>query len=264
MTGMSTALFIISSTTLFSAGSSSGRMAITDQAQSQGRANIVLPGLVALRAPTHAGPKLRLGIGPGRLRRFGVVASQDRAAFFEETNEDIYHENTKNPWHAFILGLAPGLFYKPLAMGLSWHYCDKKEDKRYIAFLNAVPASGFGSFYSEWYWAGALAMVADGVGSALITWYFYDDHQGRNDEGGSMMKFYAGIAVVASAWVFDIIMGPVGALYYNKTLRRKFLSEAPARRIYHMPPLPDTGLATVGFRPSARSAPVALGYAGRF
>jgi hypothetical protein len=193
------------------------------------------------------------------------VSSLDRARFFEETDEEVYHENKKNPIHALGLALLPNLFYKPLAIGLAWKYCDKGEDKDYLAFFTAVPGSGFGSYYSEWHWAGAIATVGDAVGSSLMAYYFYEEHATRNDPGGSMTKFYAGLGVAAFFWAFDIVMGPVAALQFNSALRKRYLHEekAPKKRTYVTPPKPDTGVADIGPRPQMRP-PVVVGYAGRF
>lgn len=195
------------------------------------------------------------------------LAAMDRAEFLEsneESAEEVYHENKKNPWHSMALAMLPGLFYKPLAIGLSWKYCGPNEKKSYrnIAFINAVPASGFGSFYSEWgYWAGAIAMVGDAVGSSLVTMYFYEEH--HKSEGRDRKLLFAGLAVVGFFWVFDVIMGPVGALQYNKELRNKFLSQAPSKRYFETPPSPPAGLAEIGPNPTG-PAPFVLGYAGTF
>jgi hypothetical protein len=200
------------------------------------------------------------------LRILPKVASLDRARFLEDTEEEIYHENTKSVIHALGLAMLPNLFYKPLAIGLAWKYCDKNEDKKYLAFLTAVPASGFGSFYGEWEWAGILATVGDLAGSSLMAWYFYDEHAGRNDPGGSQTKLWAGIGVAAFFWVFDMVMGPVAAMQFNSNLRKRYLkkkSKAPKKRSYVTPPRPEEGMADIGPRPSSRR-PVVIGYAGHF
>jgi hypothetical protein len=191
----------------------------------------------------------------------------DRARFFEETDKMVYYENRKNAIHAFGLALLPNLFYKPLAIGIAWKYCDKGEDddKKFLAFLTAVPGAGLGSFYSEWTWSGAIAMAGDLAGSVLMSWYFYDEHATRNDPGGSMTKFYAGLGVAAFFWVFDMVMAPVGAMYFNNKLRERYMQEqkSPKKRTYHTPPTPDTGVAHIGPQPTQRQ-PVAIGYSGTF
>lgn len=193
-----------------------------------------------------------------------VASSLDRARFLEDTREEVYHENRKSVWEAVALALLPTLFYKPLAIGLAWHYCDVGEDKTYLAFLTAVPTAGFGSFYSEWYWAGAVATVGDLVGSFLLAWYFYNDHQGRNQPGGSMTLFYAGLGVSGFFWLFDMVMGPVGALYYNRKLRQRYIAdELPVPPGRAVAVLPDPGLPTIGPRPRT-ILPFVLGYTARF
>ena len=217
----------------------------------------------ANRTPVVALAGLSSGVGLhlGVARR--EVASLDRARFLEDNRTDVYQENKKDKWEALALAALPSLVYKPLAIGLAWKYCDSGENKRYLAFLVALPSSGFGAYYSEWYWAGAISTVGDMVGSSLMAWYFYSDHQTRNEPGGSMTKFYAGIGVSAFFWVFDMVMGPVGAMYFNRKLRKRYMSSLPARRLYVTPPLPDRGLAAIGPQIDMKQ-PVTLGYSGRF
>ncbi len=208
--------------------------------------------------PSASRPDLDLRIMP-------TLASLDRARFFEDTDEDIYHENTKSVMHAFGLALLPTLFYKPLSIALAWHYCDTKENKRWVAFFTAVPTAGFGSFYGEWEWAGVIATVGDLAGSVLMSWYFYDEHQVRNQPGGSQTKLWAGLGVSMFFWVFDMVMGPVAAMQFNSNLRKRYLrkSEAPRTRIYDVPPEPETGMADIGPQPVDRK-PFVVGYSGRF
>ena len=203
---------------------------------------------------------------PGATKALGrrlVAGNLDRARFFEDTRSEIYHENKKNPWEAFGLALLPTLFWKPISIAVAWKYCDKGEDKRYLAFLTAVPSSGFGSYYSEWWWAGAISTVGDLVGSSLMSWYFYNNHQSRNDPGGSMTLFYAGLGISGFFWVFDMVMGPVGALYFNRHLRKRYVASLPKVRQYVTPPHPDKGLADIGPALST-NRPVLLGYSGTF
>ena len=222
-------------------------------------AHILLLGMLLAPGPR---PEGATGTEIRRIQPRLVASSLDRARFFEDSRQEVYHENKKNVWEAVALALFPTLFYKPLAIGLAWHYCDVGEDKTYLAFLTAIPTVGFGSFYSEWNWAGAIASAGDFVGSFLVAWYFYNDHQTRNQPGGSMTLFYAGLGVSGFFWLFDLVMGPVGTLYFNRKLRQRYLADNPAPR----PPvalLPETGLPTVG--PRARVlTPVIFAYSGRF
>ncbi|MCD6496972.1 MAG: hypothetical protein J7M25_01545 [Deltaproteobacteria bacterium] len=216
----------------------------------------------------HRAPVIALaGLSSGARFHVGLagreVASLDRARFIEDNRVDVYQENKKDKWEALALAALPTLVYKPLAIGLAWKYCDSAENKRYMAFLVALPSAGFGAYYSEWYWAGAISTVGDLVGSSLMAWYFYSDHQTRNEPGGSMTKFYAGIGVSAFFWVFDMVMGPVGAMYFNRKLRKRYMSGLPARRIYVTPPRPERGLAAIGPRFDVKQ-PVTIGYSGRF
>lgn len=215
--------------------------------------------LASLSGPSMKAPTMKV---------MPTLASLDRARFFEDNDEEIYHENTKSIVHAFGLALLPNLFYKPLAMGLAWHYCDKDQDhkKKYLAFLTAVPAAGFGSYYGEWHWAGVIATVGDLTGSVLMSWYFYDEHAVRNEPGGSQTKLWAGLGVSMFFWVFDMVMGPIAAMQFNSKLRKRYLrkkSPAPKSRIFVTPPHPDSGLADIGPQPTDRK-PVVIGYSGRF
>ncbi len=205
------------------------------------------------------------GLGKSTNRRIGrkIVASLDRARFFEDTRTEIYQENKKNPWEAFGLALLPTLFWKPLSIAVAWKYCDKNEDKRSLAFLTAVPTAGYGSYYSEWWWAGAVSTVGDMVGSAMLSLYFYNDHQTRNAPGGSMTLFYAGLGVSGFFWLFDMIMGPVGAIYFNRHLRKRYMATLPRVRQYVTPPHPEKGLADIGPAFSTNT-PFVLGYSGTF
>ncbi len=222
-------------------------------------AYLLLFGMVLAPRPR---PPVPTGPGNDLAQPRLVASSLDRARFFEESREDIYHENKKNVWEALALALFPTLFYKPIAIGLAWHYCDVGEDKTYLAFLTAVPTAGFGSFYSEWDWAGAIASAGDLVGSFLVAWYFYNDHQSRNQPGGSMTLFYAGLGVSGFFWLFDLVMGPVGSLYFNRKLRQRYLAASPAPR-RSLAVLPDSGLPTIGPRSGALT-PVIFAYSGRF
>ena len=109
---------------------------------SKGPAASPAPLPLTQRLALLGGPSVNTTMGVSHTRNRILLSSLDRARFLEETRSEIYHENIKNPWEAFGLALLPTLFWKPISIAVAWKYCDKDEDKRYLAFLTAVPSSG--------------------------------------------------------------------------------------------------------------------------
>ncbi len=187
-----------------------------------------------------------------------------RSEFMEDTPREIAMENRANPWQAWALAFFPTALIKGLTLGLSFA---KGDSKQWAVFLPLVPSMGLSHFWeTKFYWAGAIALAGDIAGSAMVTVYWSQRYSSTATTQPSQTMLWAGIGVIAVAWIFENITAPLFANWRNSKLRDQFLPTEKKTAVlptWRSDPRPNRGLAQIG-PPIHQPVPVAAGYTFSF
>lgn len=208
------------------------------------------------------------------LPQVGVSAAQaflgqhtDPARYMEDTPDEIYRENRANPLQAWALAFFPALLVKGVTVSLAFVLA---ESNAWAAYLPLVPAMGHSHFWeTKVWWAGAIALGGDLVGSSLLAYYFSELNRSTPTTRPEKTMLYAGISIMVVFFLYENISAPIVAAWHNRRLRENFKpasdedSRAASGSAWRFAPWPDMGIAQIG--PTLRlDMPVGASYAFQF
>ncbi len=187
-----------------------------------------------------------------------------RSEFMEDTNREIAMENRANPWQAWALAFFPTAIIKGVTLSLAFA---KAGTAQWAVFLPLVPSMGLSHFWeTKFVWAGAIALAGDIAGSAMVTVYFSEYYSSTAATRPEQTMLWAGIGVMAVAWLFENITAPLFANWRNSKLREQFLprdKKAAVIPTWRTNPWPNRGIAQIG-PPINQPVPIAAGYTFSF
>lgn len=187
-----------------------------------------------------------------------------RSEFMEDTPREIAMENRANPWQAWALAFFPTAIIKGVTLGLAFA---KAGTAKWAVFVPLVPSMGISHFWeTEFYWAGAIALIGDIAGSGLVTYYWSQYYSSTPATRPGQTMLWAGIGVLAVFWIYEQITAPLFANWRNSKLREQFMPTERKTAVvpnWRSSPWPNPGIAQIG-PPPHQPVPVAAGYTFSF